>query len=112
MDFGTSFPLFPRTKKLTLLFSAFAVPNATFHLNFDQDNSGDLLHRLTKLAHTANKRVKLSVGGWGGSKYFSKAVSTEANRQLFASRIVAIYDEFGIDGIDMCVFFLSCVDPS
>jgi chitinase len=29
----------------------------------------------------------LSIGGWGGSQYFSSAVATDANRTAFANAI-------------------------
>ncbi|KAG8936045.1 hypothetical protein FRC02_004958 [Tulasnella sp. 418] len=80
---------------------AFAVPDANFNLKFTQDDSEDLLRRLVIAAHAKNKGVKLSVGGWTGSKYFSTAVSTSENRKLFAQNFVAIYNKFNLDGIDI-----------
>ena len=51
---------------------AFAVPTQTFGLGWDgDDNSADLLRRLVTAAHQNGKRVKLSVGGWTGSKWVS-----------------------------------------
>lgn len=48
---------------------AFAMPNETFGLNWDgSDNAPDILMRLVNVAHQQDKRVKLSVGGWGGSR--------------------------------------------
>ncbi|KAF8318164.1 glycoside hydrolase [Clavulina sp. PMI_390] len=82
---------------------AFAVPTADFNLTFTEDDSVSLLTRLVKLAHTANppKRVKLSVGGWDGSKYFSAAVSTPTNIATFVGNIVAAVKTYGVDGIDI-----------
>ena len=49
---------------------AFAVPDAAFALGWDgsDDAAPGLLRRLVAAAHGAGKRVKLSVGGWSGSK--------------------------------------------
>ncbi len=48
---------------------AFAVPTQNFGLGWDgDDDSADLLRRLVTTAHQNGKRVKLSVGGWTGSK--------------------------------------------
>ena len=48
---------------------AFAIPNSDFSLGWDgSDDSLDLLRRLVSSAHRSGKRVKLSVGGWTGSK--------------------------------------------
>ena len=42
----------------------------------------------------------LAVGGWGGSKYFSSAVATEANRTAFAKAIMVVVSQYGLDGIE------------
>jgi chitinase len=48
---------------------AFALPNEQFGLNWDNDDMAPkLLHRLVTAAHAKGKKVKLSVGGWTGSK--------------------------------------------
>ncbi|KAI0796747.1 glycoside hydrolase superfamily [Abortiporus biennis] len=81
---------------------AFAIPDENFNLSFDgSDNAPDLLNRLTTAAHNSGKKVKLSVGGWTGSKFFSPAVSTSANRQTLASNILDFYKQYNLDGIDI-----------
>jgi chitinase len=48
---------------------AFALPDQNFALSWDDPvGSPDLLKRLVQTAHAAGKYVKLSVGGWTGSK--------------------------------------------
>lgn len=42
----------------------------------------------------------MSIGGWGGSRYFSTAVATEANRTAFAAAVVKIASEYKLDGIE------------
>lgn len=42
----------------------------------------------------------LSIGGWGGSQYFSTAVATEANRTAFAAAILGVVSKYKLDGIE------------
>lgn len=42
----------------------------------------------------------LSIGGWTGSRYFSSAVATDANRTAFAEAIVDVVSEYQLDGIE------------
>ena len=49
---------------------AFAIPNGAFGLDWDgSDNAPGILMRLVGEAHQHGKKVKLSIGGWGGSRY-------------------------------------------
>jgi chitinase len=48
---------------------AFAMPNETFGLDWDgSDDASGILMRLVEVAHQQGKKIKLSVGGWGGSR--------------------------------------------
>jgi len=81
---------------------AFAVPDQNYNLTWDgSSNAPNLLTRLVSAAHGSGKNVKLSIGGWSGSKYFSSAVSSVANRQALVTNIVAFYQQFSLDGIDI-----------
>ncbi|KAG2042312.1 glycoside hydrolase family 18 protein [Suillus americanus] len=80
---------------------AFALPDAEFKLVFDSPDASTLLHNLVTDAHAAATLVKLSIGGWTGSHYFSKAVSTPANRDTFINNILATYKQYNLDGIDI-----------
>ncbi|KLO15905.1 glycoside hydrolase [Schizopora paradoxa] len=80
---------------------AFGMPDAKFNIAWDDDSSTALLSRLVKAAHANNKKVKLSLGGWGGSKYFSPAVASTSSRQTFAKNIAAVYKKYSLDGIDI-----------
>jgi chitinase len=51
--------------------------------------------------------ASLSVGGWGGSRYFSYAVGSERNRTSFVNGILDLAKEYELDGIDF-----ECVHPS
>ncbi|KAG1755573.1 glycoside hydrolase family 18 protein [Suillus lakei] len=80
---------------------AFALPNAEYQLVFDSPNAPALLHGLVADAHAAGSCVKLSIGGWTGSHYFSQAVSTPANRNTFVNNICSTYAQYNLDGIDI-----------
>ncbi|CAD6567240.1 MAG: hypothetical protein TREMPRED_003427 [Tremellales sp. Tagirdzhanova-0007] len=80
---------------------AFALPTADFNLEFTQDDSSDLLTRLVKTGHAAGKRVKLSIGGWTGSTYFSTICSSSANRKKFVANIMVAVNAYNLDGIDI-----------
>lgn len=48
---------------------AFATLDENTNLNFDDpDNSPDILRRLVSAAHDKGTKVKLSIGGWSGSR--------------------------------------------
>jgi len=52
---------------------------------------------------TANPGMKvlISVGGWGGCRYFSDASLTDSSRALFINSALAFITKFKLDGIDI-----------
>ncbi|KAJ3550049.1 hypothetical protein NMY22_g645 [Coprinellus aureogranulatus] len=80
---------------------AFALPSSKFELVWDDEDAPSLLSRLVTAAHAKGTKVKLSIGGWTGSKYFSPAVATEANRRIFSDSILTVYNTYNLDGIDL-----------
>lgn len=88
-------------KRLDVVDFAFAIVNAQYGLEFTQYNSEDTLNWLVSVAHAAGKKVRLSIGGWTGSVYFSPAVATAQNRQVLAQAILGMYQKFNLDGIDL-----------
>lgn len=87
--------------KLDLVEFAFAIPNSNYDLEFTQYNSLDTLSELVAAGHAAGKKVSLSIGGWTGSVYFSPAVSSPSNRELFAQNIAKVYNQYNLDGINI-----------
>ncbi|KAH9006963.1 glycoside hydrolase family 18 protein [Lactarius hatsudake] len=77
---------------------AFAEPDENFTL---AQGESDTLLRLVGVAHQKSKKVKLSVGGWDGSKYFSWAVQNDSSRHTFVGNIVDVYSKYNLDGIDI-----------
>ncbi|KZT26865.1 glycoside hydrolase family 18 protein [Neolentinus lepideus HHB14362 ss-1] len=80
---------------------AFALPNEQYDLTWDDSGATDLLKRLVTAAHANDKKVKLSIGGWTGAKYFSPAVANDVNRVVFVNNIVKVYNQYNLDGIDI-----------
>lgn len=87
--------------RLDVVDFAFAIVNAQYGLEFTQYNSEDTLNWLVSVAHAAGKKVRLSVGGWTGSVYFSPAVATAQGRQTLAQAMLSMYNKFNLDGIDI-----------
>ncbi|ODN99057.1 hypothetical protein I350_07211 [Cryptococcus amylolentus CBS 6273] len=87
--------------RFDILDFAFAVPDSAGGLTWDDDSATETLTSLVTYAHKAGKRVKLSVGGWTGSAYFSTLTASDSLRATFVSNIVDLYDEYDLDGIDI-----------
>jgi len=91
-----------QANKLTHINYAFAVPSADGKL--DPMNARDSVNmaNLTSL-RSVNKDLKilLSIGGWGGCKYFSDAALTDAARKKFADAAVELLKKHKLDGLDI-----------
>ncbi|TFK36118.1 glycoside hydrolase superfamily [Crucibulum laeve] len=88
--------------KFDILFFAFATPNSSSTLSFGTGSTA-ILQRLVKSARNSGKGTKivLSVGGWGGSYWFSQACSNSGNRTKFVNSLVNAVNTYGLDGIDI-----------
>ncbi|KDR83621.1 hypothetical protein GALMADRAFT_235912 [Galerina marginata CBS 339.88] len=81
---------------------AFAVPSDDYTLLWDEPGGAPaLLKRLIASAHSQGTKVKLSIGGWTGSKHFSSAVANDTSRKTFVNNILATYMTYELDGIDI-----------
>ncbi|PPR07215.1 hypothetical protein CVT26_012648 [Gymnopilus dilepis] len=88
---------------------AFAVPEANATLSWDDPGAPDLLDRLVSGAHSNGCKVKLSIGGWTGSKHqfknivrhFSSVMATDHLRESFVNNVVAAYQTYQLDGIEI-----------
>ncbi|KAL5487819.1 hypothetical protein ACEPAI_5927 [Sanghuangporus weigelae] len=81
---------------------AFGVLNQDFSIGFDDpDSSPGVLNRLVSAAHAKGTKVKLSIGGWDGSRYFSAACQSADSRRTLVNNIVNVYNQFKLDGIDI-----------
>ncbi len=89
-------------QKLTHINYAFAVPAQNGELAPLKPKDEANLAALTSL-RAVNKDLKIliSVGGWGGCKYFSDAALTDASRKKFANSAVALLKKHKLDGVDI-----------
>lgn len=85
-------------EKLSTVTFAFAVPQQ------DPSNivldAGGTLNEIVEMAHKQGVSVCLSYGGFGGSTYFSSAVS-DANRTIFVKAVTALANQYGVDCIEI-----------
>lgn len=56
---------------------------------------------VVKEAHTHEKGISLSVGGWTGSLHFSGLVRTASKREAFADVLVETCKQYDLDGLDI-----------
>jgi hypothetical protein len=60
---------------------AFAIPTQSFSLAWDDpDNAPARLSHLVSVAHQVGTKVKLSIGGWTGSRYVTRSELARTRR--------------------------------
>lgn len=70
----------------------------TFH-NLEQEKSVQQLVALKKT--NPQLKIMVSVGGWGGCSFCSDLFAGEVHRKNFARTTVALFKQYGIDGLDL-----------
>ena len=45
-------------------------------------------------------KALVSIGGWGGSQYFSTDMATAESRSAFVKAVVGLAEKYELDGID------------
>ncbi|KAF9458110.1 glycoside hydrolase family 18 protein [Collybia nuda] len=88
--------------KFDILFYAFVTPNASSTISWES-GSQDTLRRLVASARLSGKGTKivLSIGGWAGCQWFSRATSNATNRTKLTNALVGAVHSFGLDGVDI-----------
>ncbi|EPQ50562.1 glycoside hydrolase family 18 protein [Gloeophyllum trabeum ATCC 11539] len=88
--------------KFDILLFAFATPNSSSTISWDS-GATSLLKRLVSAANNSGHgtKVVLSIGGWGGSYWFSNAMSSSSNRTSFVNACVSAVNTYGLAGIDI-----------
>lgn len=91
-----------RAAKMTHLFYAFANlgENGVLAPVSIKDSDNLTILNTTKAENT-NLKILISIGGWGGSKYFSDASLTPGSRAKFIESALAFMVKFKLDGIDL-----------
>ncbi|KAF8500362.1 glycoside hydrolase [Russula emetica] len=64
------------------------------------ESDQQLLPQFVQTAKQNNVRPLLSIGGWGGSQYFSSSVATAANRTAFAQTVMKAVSQYELDGVE------------
>lgn len=67
-DWSHMDPLLIDFKLFNWIDFAFAVPTTDFSLTWDDPKAPDMLRKLVSTAHEVGTKVKLSIGGWSGSR--------------------------------------------
>ncbi|KZT29101.1 glycoside hydrolase family 18 protein [Neolentinus lepideus HHB14362 ss-1] len=79
---------------------AFAETTSDVHTLDLGDSGKKLLTELVSAAHAHGVQVAVSVGGWTGSRYYSTAVASPANRTAFVKTVTTLATTYHLDGID------------
>jgi chitinase len=83
---------------LTHIAHAFAVPDKNGNLIFED---WFLYPELIKSAHRHDKKIVLSIGGWGNSEGFKFIARDPGVRQRFINNLIIFIKENGYDGADI-----------
>jgi len=86
--------------KYTSVTYAFAVTTADQSMVSLEGPDATLLPQFVTMAHQHNVSAGLSIGGWGGSRYFSNAVATATNRTAFVKAVTNLVSNYSLDAID------------
>lgn len=89
-------------KKLTHINYAFVViKNNRAYLEHEKTDTVNFRNLLKLKKINPNIKILISIGGWGGSRYFSDAAFTDTAREAFAASAVAIVRKYNLDGVDI-----------
>ncbi|KAJ3989509.1 glycoside hydrolase family 18 protein [Lentinula detonsa] len=98
---STDFPLSQVSwSKYTQLTYAFATTTPDVKTLSLDDSDAALLPQFVQSAHQNNMTASLSIGGWGGSQYFSTNVGSAANRTAFVQTVTELATKYDLDGLD------------
>ncbi|KAJ3904344.1 glycoside hydrolase [Lentinula edodes] len=82
------------------MFFSFALPTADTQVLTLNGSNGDALPSFVHQAHANGVNAHVSVGGWGGSIYFSTAMGSAENRTQFVKAITDFATNYSLDGIN------------
>ena len=91
---------FPIDKITHIIYSFLKMQNDT--LTFRDSTQQANVQQLVELKKNHPQlKVMVSIGGWGGCAYCSDLFAKEEQRQNFAKTAVALFKQYGIDGLDL-----------
>ncbi|KAF6750396.1 glycoside hydrolase family 18 protein [Ephemerocybe angulata] len=88
--------------RFDIVFYAFVIPNQRGGLDWP-DNGERTIQKLVNAGarKRAGTKVVLSVGGWGGSRWFSEVVGNPVGRASFINNLAWAVESLGLDGVDI-----------
>ncbi|MEO6613783.1 MAG: glycoside hydrolase family 18 protein [Chitinophagaceae bacterium] len=91
---------YPVEKLTHIIYSFLKLQNDT--LTFHNEQQRKTLEQLVALKKTyPNLKIMVSIGGWGGCAPCSELFSSEEHRNNLAKTTVALFKQYGIDGLDL-----------
>jgi len=97
---GETIRQYPLDKLTHIIFSFLRLQNDT--LTFRNEEQRRSLVQLVALKKTyPDLKIMVSIGGWGGCAPCSELFADSDHRNTFAKSTVALFREYGIDGLDL-----------
>ena len=91
---------YPINKLTHIIYSFLKIQNDT--LTFRDSTQESTVRRLVALKATNPQlKIMVSVGGWSGCSFCSDLFAGEEHRANFANTTVALFKQYGIDGLDL-----------
>lgn len=96
-----SFPLSEVSwSKYTHLIYAFATTTPDVNVLALGPADEQLLPQFVSTAHQNGVKALLSIGGWGGSRWYSSNVGSAQNRTAFVGTVTTLVSKYSLDGLD------------
>ncbi|KAJ7623536.1 glycoside hydrolase superfamily [Roridomyces roridus] len=86
--------------KYTHMIYAFATPTIDPSAISLVESDQELLPKFVSAAHQNNVKAGLSIGGWGGSQFYSSNVASATNRTAFVKSVTTLIQKYDLDLID------------
>lgn len=86
--------------KYTHLTYSFAVTTAASPFILLEEWERPRLREFVRLAKQNNVVASLSIGGWGGSRYFSTGVGSATNRTAMVGAVLDLVRDYELEGVD------------
>lgn len=91
---------YPVNKLTHIIYSFLHLQNDT--LSFRNQEQRLIVEELVVLKKkNPQLKIMVSIGGWGGCAPCSELFSNETHRAIFAKTTVALFEKYGIDGLDL-----------
>jgi len=91
---------YPVDKLTHIIYSFLKIQNDT--LTFRDSTQENTVQQLVALKATNPQlKIMVSVGGWSGCSFCSDLFASDEHRKNFAKTTVALFKQYGIDGLDM-----------